>query len=194
MIKEYENVFTTEECQKIINECFLNLKELTQINPKIYVSGTVLEKTNPKIDWALNRLASILNTKIDNFEFPRFMKQTEGIESSLHTDFFSSKQPSYALNLKCGGQRIKSHLIYLNDDFEGGFTEFPFWNITVKPKTGKMVSWTNLKEGIPLDNEESLDLDSQHRITFINKGIRYVLIVFERISVFTGETKQWLAR
>lgn len=205
MIKQYKNVFTKKECKKIINECFIDLKKLLNTDPFspegnfifIYdrkIMGTVLEKTDPRIEWLMLRLADIIGTSIDNLEYPRFKKYDEGGEYKRHYDFVFLDKPYAFSHLKTGGQRIKSHLIYLNDDFDGGFTEFPHWNVMVKPEVGKVLSWTNVKEGVPTNLKESIDLDSQHGGTSIKNGNKYIIIVFEKENKFIGETKDWFSR
>ena len=98
MIKQYKNVFTKKECKKIINECFIDLKKLLNTDPFspegnfifIYdrkIMGTVLEKTDPRIEWLMLRLADIIGTSIDNLEYPRFKKYDEGGEYKRHYDF-----------------------------------------------------------------------------------------------------------
>ncbi len=38
-------------------------------------------------------------------------------------------------------QRFAVWMIYLNDDFEGGETFFPYQDLTITPKTGSLVIW-----------------------------------------------------
>ena len=40
-----------------------------------------------------------------------------------------------------GGNRLGTMLLYVNDDFIGGGTEFNFLGITVKPRAGRAVLW-----------------------------------------------------
>ena len=42
------------------------------------------------------------------------------------------------------GQRVFTGLIYLNDDFEGGTTDFPALNRSFAPRKGSMVLWRNV--------------------------------------------------
>jgi prolyl 4-hydroxylase len=65
-------------------------------------------------------------------------------------------------------------LLYLNDDFEGGQTDFPTWKLTVIPQTGSIISWRNMKE-----NGE-LEKDSLHAGLPVTKGVKYILIVWVR--------------
>lgn len=42
-------------------------------------------------------------------------------------------------------------MIYLNDGFKGGGTNFPNQNMVVVPETGKAVTWENIKDGKVLE-------------------------------------------
>ncbi len=42
-----------------------------------------------------------------------------------HVDFFHANLPTFSEEMRVKGQRIRTCLVYLNDDFEGGETEFP---------------------------------------------------------------------
>ena len=42
-------------------------------------------------------------------------------------------------------------IIYLNDDFSGGETYFAKLDKTIKPETGKIVLWKNIKENNEID-------------------------------------------
>lgn len=205
MIIEHKNIFTKKECEKIIKECFVDLKKLLNTDPYspegnfifVYdrkIMGTVLDKKDSRIEWAVNRLASTVGTDINNLEHPRFKKYYKGGEYKRHYDFVFLDKPYAESHLKTGGQRIKSHLIYLNDEFQGGLTEFPHWNTTIKPEVGKVVSWTNVKEGVDTNLMESLDLSSQHGGMPIKNGNKYIIIIFEKERKFTGEVKDWFSK
>jgi prolyl 4-hydroxylase len=76
--------------------------------------------------------------------------------------------------MKSGGQRVYSCLFYLNDEFEGGETEFPIKKIKVTPKIGRMLMWSNLK----IDG--SLDFESLHAGLPVISGTKWIAIVWVR--------------
>ena len=51
-------------------------------------------------------------------------------------------------------KRYLAFLVYLNDDFKGGETTFPYHNLTVKPETGKVLvfppTWQYPHIGLPV--------------------------------------------
>lgn len=64
-----------------------------------------------------------------------------------HTDYFDPGTPSYEHHTKVTGNRTWTFMIYLNDDLEGGETEFPKLNLKFKPTTGKALIWRNTDSG-----------------------------------------------
>jgi len=80
--------------------------------------------------------------------------------------------------MKRGGQRAKSALVYLNDDFTGGETEFPKINIRVSPQKGKLVLWDNtFEDGNP-------DHDSLHAGLPVISGTKYIAVIWIRFGKF----------
>ena len=59
-----------------------------------------------------------------------------GEEYGEHFDYLDPTIPAYAQELARAGQRIATCLIYLNDGYEGGETEFPQLNISFKGARG----------------------------------------------------------
>ena len=54
---------------------------------------------------------------------------------------------AYDMHCKSSGNRTQTFMIYLNDGFVGGGTNFPNLNKTVEPETGKGLWWENIKDG-----------------------------------------------
>ena len=61
-----------------------------------------------------------------------------------------------------GYQRVCGSVIYLNDDYEGGETFYPFFEKSMKPKTGKVFA-------------HSPDNEHLHGVTTIGKATRYTI-------------------
>lgn len=47
-------------------------------------------------------------------------------------------------DLRCGG-RLSTLILYLNDDFKGGQTDFPELGISVEPTAGDAIYFHNVK-------------------------------------------------
>jgi len=84
------------------------------------------------------------------FETPQVMQYAVGQEFRPHHDFLDPRQPGTAADLARRGQRIATFLIYLNDDFEGGETQFPKAGIAHRGSTGDALFFANITpEGAP---------------------------------------------
>ena len=77
------------------------------------------------------------------FEPTQVFRYAVGQEFKPHFDFFDPDNPSHG-TLATGGQRIATLLIYLNEDFEGGDTEFPKIGLRFRGRKGDAIFWANL--------------------------------------------------
>jgi hypothetical protein len=70
-------------------------------------------------------------------------------------------------------------MIYINDDFEGGGTNFLNLNTIVKPEQGKAVAWENMSDGKCLES-------AMHEGMPIIKGKKYIITSWWRENVWDG--------
>ena len=184
-MQEFENFFTTSECQEIISIVDNYVKEL---NIKNFISALPLFLPENKLNQALNKLkkevSNITNLPFTNQESILATIYPINSEYKNHHDSFYIEENSihtkdmFECNMSHGGQRIKTALLYLNDDFEGGETEFPKLNLFIKPKTGKLVIWDNV------DNQNQVNHNMIHAAKKIIKGKKYVLVIYLREKDF----------
>ncbi len=59
-----------------------------------------------------------------------------GEEYGEHHDYLDPAIPAYRAEIARMGQRIATCLIYLNEDYEGGQTEFPQLGLSYRGRTG----------------------------------------------------------
>jgi len=124
------------------------------------------------------RLAKLLNESTEKMELPNFIRYQVGGQYKLHHDFFHPNTDYYEECVRRGGQRKKTALIYLNENFKGGETDFPKLNTRVTPKTGKLVVWDNLDDqGNPLK-------DSLHAGLPVTEGTKYIVVIWIRERSF----------
>ena len=84
------------------------------------------------------------------FEIPQLMHYAVGEEFKPHHDFLDPAKPGFALDYARRGQRMGTFLLFLNDDFEGGETEFPQAGISFRGKTGDAIFFANVtRDGQP---------------------------------------------
>ena len=78
------------------------------------------------------------------FEVPQVMHYAPGEEFTPHHDFLDAMKPGHAADLASRGQRMGTFLIFLNDDFEGGETEFPSAGIRHRARAGDALFFANI--------------------------------------------------
>lgn len=205
MLLEHKNLFTLEECKSLIELCSSDTRPISASNPysskgKFFftpennLKGNVFDVRDKKINWVINRLCTHLKINLENLEHPRFQEYSIGGTYRNHYDFILLDYKYTNYHLSRGGQRIKSFVIYLNDDYEGGETIFPKQNIIIKPEAGKVIEWTNINPNIDTRSQESYNWSTLHGSLPVTKGIKYVFAIFEREQKFIGTSQEWLDR
>lgn len=95
----------------------------------------------------INRKISKLVERPISFGEPlSVLHYTPGQTYKDHHDYFNPDYPAHRPHLKEGGQRIKTFLVYLNDDYEGGETCFPKLNWSFKGKAGDAILFDNVSD------------------------------------------------
>ena len=89
------------------------------------------------------RIAAATNLPLPVFEPAQIMHYSVGEEFRPHFDFLT-EHVGRAAQMRRFGQRIATFLIYLNDDFEGGETEFPRTGISHRGRKGDALFWANV--------------------------------------------------
>lgn len=89
------------------------------------------------------RIAAATRVPIPLFEPTQVLHYAVGQEFGPHHDFLDPENEAYREQLE-SGQRIATFLVYLNDGFEGGETEFPAVKIRYRGRTGDAIFWANL--------------------------------------------------
>ena len=66
---------------------------------------------------------------LHHMEGATVLHYSPGEEITNHYDFVNPKIPNYEQEIRERGQRIATFLVYLNDDYEDGETDFPQLNL-----------------------------------------------------------------
>jgi len=97
------------------------------------------------------RVADTIGLSIANQEPTNVLHYKPGEEYKPHHDFITAT-PAVAQELATTGQRAVTALIYLNDDYEGGETEFPMLKWKFKGKAGDALFFWNVDgQGKPIE-------------------------------------------
>jgi hypothetical protein len=120
------------------------------------------------------RMATSVGLPIDNMEGPTVLHYEVGEEITNHYDFLNPRSPNYQDEINRRGERIITFLVYLNDDYGGGETEFPELGIRHKGKRREGLLFVNaLPSGPP-------DLRMVHAGTPPTNGEKWIVSQFIR--------------
>lgn len=182
MIDEYSNFIDIDYCDNFISLAENKFEPAKTIGRQIEgyrVADSCWLMDNEKgVLSYKEKVSSFLNLPLENMENLHIVRYQVGGEYKKHQDFFHPGESYYENVINRGGQRTHSVLLYLNDDFTGGETDFPKLQIKVKPEKGKMIVWTNLNE------DGTLDYDSIHAGLPVITGVKYIATIWIRESKF----------
>ena len=184
MVHQYPNKFTFKDCQMMIEAAQPSLTTSTVLGEEIEgyrkADGTWLPVDSLISRKVFHIIHELTECKPDQMELVHIVKYGIGGEYKAHHDFFHITEDYAAEHIAHGGNRIKSALIYLNDDFEGGATFFPELGVLVQPELGKLVIWDNMTP------DGKLDYTSIHAGLPVHSGVKYIAVVFIRENNFEG--------
>jgi prolyl 4-hydroxylase len=96
------------------------------------------------------RMSVAVGVPIGHMEGPTVLHYAVGEEITNHYDFVNPRIPNYQAEIEKRGQRIVTFLVYLNDDYEGGETDFPDLGLRYHGAKGNGIFFTNaLPNGQP---------------------------------------------
>ena len=112
------------------------------------------ERSNTKADMKLTdidvpfvmlqaRMSALLGLPVPWFERANILHYKPGQRFTPHYDFLDEQMPGPAKNVAMFGQRVVTLLIYLNDDYAGGETDFPNVRYRFRGKTGDALMFGN---------------------------------------------------
>jgi hypothetical protein len=143
-------------------------------------SNIALKRISTKIEKDIKSLiCSELNWEYNRLEPMGIVRYHKGEEYKPHYDdfgpiYFYHRKYSDANKLNIAGNRVSTAIIYLNDDYTGGETEFILTGNIVIPETGKLIAWNNIdSQGRRIDN-------ALHCGRMVEKGTKYIVSVHLR--------------
>ncbi len=90
------------------------------------------------------RMAVAMRAPTSHFEITKLLHYRGGEHFGLHADFLELNTPELVREVERRGQRSMTLLVYLNDDYEGGETEFPKAGFRFKGGRGGAMFFTNI--------------------------------------------------
>jgi hypothetical protein len=121
------------------------------------------------------RMAAACGVSERHMEAPAVLHYSPGEEIVNHFDFVDPKTtPDYSGEITRNGQRLITFLLYLNDDYDGGETDFPHLKITWKGRTGEGIYFVNALADL------SPDLRMMHAGRPTTRGEKWLITQFVR--------------
>lgn len=187
----YHNFLSKDECQYLINLAKPHMEKSTVVDNETgkskdsrvrTSSGTFLARGGDKIISNIEqRIADFTFIPVENGEGLQVLHYEVGQKYEPHYDYFADEY-----NIKNGGQRVATVLMYLSDVEEGGETLFPaaegnfsavpWWNelsecgkrgLSLKPKMGDALLFWSMKP------DASPDPSSLHGSCPVIKGNKW---------------------
>ena len=160
-----DDVLTNVDCDKII-------ESVTKWSPSLAGDGRLPARTSSTY-WCKDdclKSSALLREFVeksmqisDDYAEPlQVLKYNEGEFYKAHHDQNSPRSSAW-------GPRVFTVFFYLSDVGEGGETRFTKLNITVTPKKGRVLIWTNIKDYDHYEREE----DTHHESLPVKIGVKY---------------------
>ena len=182
LIRTIDNFITSEECSHVIHVIDKNNVRSSVVgnapNSITYDEGRTSSTSNlcdcdSKIFNIKNKIANELKIPIETIEQLQGQVYQPGQFFRPHHDYFNPNDNG-ATHIGNMGNRTWTCMIYLNDDFKGGETNFPNIDLKFTPKKGMAVVWQNM------DKKGKLLEDSLHEGCEVIEGSKYIITAWIR--------------
>jgi hypothetical protein len=184
-----ERFATLEECRWLIGRAGSGLQRarVYRGSPNAQVAET---RTNREMSFTIfnadvmlslmrDRIAAACNAPATHFEVTKLLHYSPGEQFALHADFIEARTPEVARELAVRGQRAATFLIYLNEGYEGGATQFPRLDWQYRGGRGDALLFSNVgADGAP-------DYDTVHAGMPPTSGEKWVLSQWIRTRPLT---------
>jgi prolyl 4-hydroxylase len=107
-------------------------------------AGFGLAETNLVVLAVQEALAATAGAELAASEAASVLCYAPGEQAGEHFDFLDPAIPAYAHDIAAQGQRVATGLLYLNDDFSGGTTDFVALGLSHRPRAGSALVFSNV--------------------------------------------------
>ena len=166
-----KNVLSAEECEHIKQIATKRLQSSTvskerDVDESIRKSETawIRASEDPVVDKLIRKCISMTDRPLSNCEDLQVLKYKPGGFYKPHQDTFAED----------ANRRMYTFIIALNDDYEGGETEFPNINKTYKLKRGNALFFDTL------NNYECITKSALHGGTPVTSGEKWICNLWVR--------------
>lgn len=135
-VRVHQNFVTDAVCEWLIERARPNLKRALIYDPAGGKDVADHMRTNSAAGFDLvqadvvqvavqYRMSAAVGIAVHQMEGPTVLHYAVGEQITNHYDFVNPRIPNYEAEIARRGERIITFLVYLNDDYEGGETDFP---------------------------------------------------------------------
>lgn len=187
----FQRLLMPDECEALIALSRGRLARSPVVNPDTGDENLIDARTSmgamfqvgehPLIETLEARIAAVTGVPVEQGEGLQILNYKPGAEYQPHYDFFNPQRPGEARQLRVGGQRMATLVIYLNDVPAGGATAFPKLGVRVNPVQGNAVFFAYLGE------DGALDERTLHAGLPVEQGEKWIATKWLREAPYRGE-------
>jgi prolyl 4-hydroxylase len=182
VVLEVYNEFSGDECDELCR--FSHEKGMSPSNVLTYGKssdvGVDASNRQSTTTWLKNHehslaqhmanvSAELSGMPTENQEMLQVAKYEDGGKFNPHFDACDIEDDEYKERINHGaGQRYATLLLYLNDDYDGGITEFVDINLKIRPEKGKAIFFWNT------DEDEKIIPNSKHAGHTVKNGNKWI--------------------
>nr|WP_315596390.1 2OG-Fe(II) oxygenase [uncultured Cupriavidus sp.] len=177
-IQLLQNLLDGTECDALVSLARDRLQRSPVVNPDTGDENLIDARTSMGAMFQVGehaliqrieaRIAAVTGFPVDHGEGLQILNYKPGGEYQPHFDFFNPQRPGEARQLRVGGQRVATLVIYLNSPPAGGATAFPRLGLEVAPVKGNAVFFSyKLPDG-------SLDERTLHAGLPVQSGEKWI--------------------
>jgi hypothetical protein len=175
-----EHFASPQECQWLIGRAASGGLQRAKVYRSSSTAQVAETRTNREMSFTIfnadvvlslirDRISAASGAPVSHFEIAKLLHYSPGEQFALHADFVEAKTPDLARELAARGQRCATFLIYLNDGYEGGATQFPRLSWQYRCGRGDALLFSNV------DANGAPDYDTIHAGMPPTSGDKWVL-------------------
>jgi len=184
-VRAVETFITPAACDWLIARARLRLTRALVYDPGSRENVARATRTNSVANFSLAdvelldvllqaKMSCACGVPMNQMEAPAVLHYAAGEEASDHFDFVNPNTADYAQEIARNGQRIVTFLVYLNEDYEGGETDFPKLGFSHKGRRGHGLFFVNAH------TDMQPDLRMLHAGRAPNQGEKWIVSQFIR--------------
>lgn len=187
----FQQLLTDAECDGLVELARGRLARSPVINPDTGDESLIEARTSlgamfqvgehPLIERIEDCIAGVTGIAADRGEGLQILNYKPGGEYQPHYDYFNPQRPGEARQLRVGGQRVATLVIYLNSPTAGGATAFPKLGLAVAPVKGNAVYFSYRK------SDGSLDERTLHAGLPVEEGEKWIATKWLRERPYRSE-------